>query len=124
MADPLRALWGRVLTDGRELPPSRIEIADGRITRIETASRPGDAAQRGVNDLAILRAQGWAKVERWLAVGPPRIVTLAPERDGALETIDQLIEGGVLVSLGHSGATAAQTTAGLVAGASMAAHLF
>jgi N-acetylglucosamine-6-phosphate deacetylase len=34
-------LWGRVLSDGRELPPSRIEVADGRIVHIEPAHRPG-----------------------------------------------------------------------------------
>ena len=33
-------LWGRVLSDGRELPPSRIEVADGRIVHIEPAHRP------------------------------------------------------------------------------------
>jgi len=31
---------GRVLTDGRELPPSRVECADGRIVGLEAASRP------------------------------------------------------------------------------------
>jgi N-acetylglucosamine-6-phosphate deacetylase len=33
-------LWGRVLTDGHELPPSRVEIADGRIVGIEATDRP------------------------------------------------------------------------------------
>jgi N-acetylglucosamine-6-phosphate deacetylase len=43
MAGLVRSVWGRVLTDGRELPPSRIEIADGRITRLEEAPGPGEA---------------------------------------------------------------------------------
>ena len=34
------ALWGRVLTDGRELPPSRIEVAGERIVRVEPSVRP------------------------------------------------------------------------------------
>jgi N-acetylglucosamine-6-phosphate deacetylase len=33
-------LWGRVLTDGAETPPSRVEIADGRIVAVESAGRP------------------------------------------------------------------------------------
>ena len=39
-------LWGRVLSDGRELPPARIEVAGGRITGLQAAARPapGDVA--------------------------------------------------------------------------------
>jgi N-acetylglucosamine-6-phosphate deacetylase len=33
-------LWGRVLTGGRELPPSRVEISAGSITAIEPSERP------------------------------------------------------------------------------------
>jgi N-acetylglucosamine-6-phosphate deacetylase len=33
-------LWGRVLSDGRELPPSRVHVDDGRIIHIEPACRP------------------------------------------------------------------------------------
>src|SRR3981081_2778660 len=38
------AFWGPVLTDGRELPPSRVVIADGRILAVQpsTAPFPGD----------------------------------------------------------------------------------
>jgi len=43
MGESIRSVWGRVLTDGRELPPSRIVIGDGRITRVEEASGPGEA---------------------------------------------------------------------------------
>src|SRR5947207_14538706 len=43
MAESIRALWGRVLTDGQALPPTRIEVADGHITRLEACNAPGDA---------------------------------------------------------------------------------
>ena len=33
-------LWGRVLTGGRELGPSRVELADGRIVGLEPAEAP------------------------------------------------------------------------------------
>jgi N-acetylglucosamine-6-phosphate deacetylase len=53
-----------------------------------------------------------------------RIVTLAPERPGGTEAIRRLVEAGVVVSVGHSDADAAQTTAAADAGASMVTHLF
>jgi N-acetylglucosamine-6-phosphate deacetylase len=33
-------VWGRVLTDGRELPPTRIEIREGRIVGMQATERP------------------------------------------------------------------------------------
>ena len=53
-----------------------------------------------------------------------RMVTLAPERDGALAAIKQLTAAGVLVSIGHSDATAQQVSAGARCGATMVTHLF
>jgi N-acetylglucosamine-6-phosphate deacetylase len=85
-----------------------------------------DHAHRGVHDPAVLRDASRAEIARWLETQPPSIVTLAPERPGGLEAIAQLTEAaaGVVVSLGHSGAEAAQARAGLAAGARMATHLF
>jgi N-acetylglucosamine-6-phosphate deacetylase len=53
-----------------------------------------------------------------------RLVTLAPERPGALASIDQLVEAGVLVSVGHSDATAELVSAAADHGARMVTHLF
>ncbi len=63
-------------------------------------------------------------MERWLAAGPVGAVTLAPELPGALPLIRDLTRRGVLVSLGHSDATAAQAHAGFDAGARTVTHLF
>lgn len=52
------------------------------------------------------------------------MMTLAPERDGALSAIRQLVARGVRVSMGHSDATAEQCTTGADAGASLVTHLF
>ena len=52
------------------------------------------------------------------------IVTLAPELDGAIELIGDLVAHGHHVSLGHSGATYEQAQAGIRAGARQATHLF
>jgi N-acetylglucosamine-6-phosphate deacetylase len=53
-----------------------------------------------------------------------RLLTLAPERPGALAAIDQLTAAGVLVSVGHSDATAEQVAAAAGRGARMVTHLF
>ncbi len=52
------------------------------------------------------------------------IVTLAPELDGALDLIRDLVSHGHHVSLGHSGATYEQAIEGIRAGARQATHLF
>jgi N-acetylglucosamine-6-phosphate deacetylase len=52
------------------------------------------------------------------------IVTLAPELDGALNMIRTLVETGVRVSLGHSGASFETADAAVDAGARHATHLF
>ena len=56
--------------------------------------------------------------------GVLRLVTLAPERDGALAAITALTEAGVLVSVGHSDATARQVAEAADHGARMVTHLF
>jgi N-acetylglucosamine-6-phosphate deacetylase len=53
-----------------------------------------------------------------------RLVTLAPEADGALAAVAALTAAGVEVSVGHSDATAAQVAAAATAGARMVTHLF
>ena len=53
-----------------------------------------------------------------------KLVTLAPERNGALDAIRTLTAAGVLVSVGHSDATAAQTAEAADAGARMVTHIF
>ena len=53
-----------------------------------------------------------------------RLMTLAPEADGALAAIGMLTAAGVVVSMGHSDATAAEVAAGADAGARMVTHLF
>jgi N-acetylglucosamine-6-phosphate deacetylase len=53
-----------------------------------------------------------------------RTVTLAPERAHALDAIRRLVEAGIVVSVGHSDASAEQVWAAADAGATMTTHLF
>ena len=52
------------------------------------------------------------------------IITIAPELDGAIDLIRDLVAHGHHVSLGHSGATYEEAQAGIRAGARQATHLF
>jgi len=58
------------------------------------------------------------------AVVPIRLITLAPEVAGNLETIPALIAAGYKINLGHSDASYEQTCAALNAGANGFTHLF
>lgn len=53
-----------------------------------------------------------------------RIITLAPEEEGALDFIRHLVDQGVTVSIGHSGATCAQVCAAMQAGATNVTHTY
>jgi len=59
-----------------------------------------------------------------LGAAPVRMVTLAPELDGALNLVRLAADLGVLVSLGHSAADRGAALAALEAGARGATHLF
>lgn len=65
-------------------------------------------------------------MSRWqsLAKNTIKVVTLAPELPGALPFITTFSSQGVVMSIGHTNATFAQTNAGIEAGCSQATHLF
>jgi N-acetylglucosamine-6-phosphate deacetylase len=65
-----------------------------------------------------------AVLDELLSAAAVRLVTLAPERPGALALIARLRQAGVTVSLGHTDATFEQTVAAIDAGATLVTHLF
>ena len=56
--------------------------------------------------------------------GAIRMVTIAPERDGAVAAIRQVVDAGVVAAVGHTDATYEQTRAAIDAGATVGTHLF
>jgi N-acetylglucosamine-6-phosphate deacetylase len=58
------------------------------------------------------------------ADGTLRMITLAPELEGAMELIGPLRDAGVVVAMGHSDATYEQAVAAIRAGANHVTHLF
>lgn len=78
----------------------------------------------GAQNPAYLRDPDHDELAQLLAVGGVRMVTIAPERPGALDAIRLLRDRGVVAAIGHTDATYEQTAAGIGAGASVATHLF
>ena len=52
-----------------------------------------------------------------------RLITVAPELDGAIQFIKKLVDSGVIVSLGHHNGSVSQIKNAVSAGARMATHL-
>ena len=65
-----------------------------------------------------------ALLERLLASGRIRLVTLAPELEGAGALIDLLLRRGVTVSCGHTDATAKEAATAFEQGVRTVTHLF
>ena len=63
-------------------------------------------------------------LERLVEAGPVRLVTLAPELEGADRLIELLRERGIVVSCGHSDATAAEANAAFDLGVRTVTHVF
>ena len=82
-------------------------------------------AMRGAHDPAQLRDPAdVAPAEVEPLLDGLRLITIAPERPGALLLIERLQALGVRVSLGHSAATLLEARAGYDAGATSTTHLF
>ena len=79
-------------------------------------------AKKGAQDGASIQRPDIDKLRPWSDV--VRLMTVAPEVDGALEFIRQAREIGVALSMGHTNATAAQAAAGIEAGIRHVTHTF
>jgi N-acetylglucosamine-6-phosphate deacetylase len=92
-----------------------------RTPREDAARRSADGAKAGADG-------AWSGDDILAEIAAARpdvgIVTVAPELDGALDLIRDLVAHGHHVSLGHSGATYEDAMAGIRAGARQATHLF
>ena len=80
---------------------------------------------RGAHPAASVRDPEWAEFEAIQAAAGGRIaiVTLAPERPGAIAFVGRLAQAGVVVALGHTAADGATIDAAVAAGARLATHL-
>ncbi|MFI6124692.1 N-acetylglucosamine-6-phosphate deacetylase [Streptomyces sp. NPDC051064] len=82
--------------------------------------------RKGAHSEGLLRDPDPAEVRKLLdaARGSARMVTLATELPGGIESVRLLAEHGVIAAVGHTDATYEQTVEAIDAGATVATHLF
>jgi len=120
--------------------PERMLAALGNLARVRDALPDGPAMEafhvegphispddgpRGAHPAAWVRPPDFDEFRRWqdAAQGNVRLVTLSPEWPGAAEYIERLTREGVVASIGHTRATAAQIRDAVSAGATLSTHL-
>lgn len=85
----------------------------------------GEDGPRGAHPREHVRDPDWAEFQRWQDAAEGRIlmVTVAPERTGALAFIEQLVRHGIVPAIGHTAATPQQIRDAVSAGARTSTHL-
>lgn len=80
---------------------------------------------RGAHPLEHVKEPDWDEFQRWqdIAEGKICIVTLAPEKKGAIPFIEKLVTNGIVVSIGHTNATAEDIQEAINVGAKLSTHL-
>jgi N-acetylglucosamine-6-phosphate deacetylase len=101
-------------------------VSAGRLAGIHLEGPWLSPRHAGAHEPALLREPVPADVERLLAAGAGavRMVTLAPELTGGLDTVRRLTAAGVVVGIGHTDASYELARESLDAGASVGTHLF
>src|SRR5947209_14415288 len=79
---------------------------------------------RGAHPLEHVRDPEWEEFQQFqeAAGGLIKLLTLAPEREGALTFIEKVVASGVVVAIGHTGASPEQIRDAVKAGARMSTH--
>ncbi|HEV7627146.1 MAG TPA: amidohydrolase family protein, partial [Streptomyces sp.] len=80
----------------------------------------------GAHDPALLRDPDPTEVRKLIdaARGSARMMTLAPELPGGLDSVRMLADSGVIAAVGHTDSTYDATVEAVEAGATVATHLF
>ncbi|MGV9712583.1 N-acetylglucosamine-6-phosphate deacetylase [Gordonia sp. NPDC003424] len=110
----------------REVATLRDQVHEGLIAGIHLEGPWLAESRCGAHDPALLRDPDPDELRRLLdtADGTISMVTLAPERAGAIPAIEMLQERNVVAAVGHTDATYQQARAAIAAGATVATHLF
>lgn len=110
----------------REVSVLAEQVEDGLIGGIHLEGPWLAPSKKGAHDPSALRTPEAGEISRVFAAGRGTIkmVTIAPELDGALAAISQMVDLGAIAAIGHTDASLEQTRAAIGAGASVATHLF
>jgi N-acetylglucosamine-6-phosphate deacetylase len=102
------------------------DVREGLIAGIHLEGPWLSTSRCGAHQPSLMRDPGRDELARVLAAGGGtiRMITIAPEREGALAAIGQIVEAGVVAAIGHTEATYAQTRDAISAGATVGTHLF
>lgn len=105
-----RAAWADRMVSGCHLEGPYISAEDG---------------PRGAHPKQHVRPADWSEFQKLQEASGNRIrlVTIAPEVDGAIEFIRQAVAQRVVISIGHTAATPEQIRAAVDAGAKLSTHL-
>jgi N-acetylglucosamine-6-phosphate deacetylase len=124
-------LFATLVTAGpAELLRQVSELADdvrtGQIAGIHVEGPWISTKRCGAHQPSLMRDPDPAEIDRVLDAGGGaiRMVTVAPERDGAVAAIRNIVDAGVVAAVGHTDATYEQTRAAIAAGATVGTHLF
>ena len=101
-------------------------VAEGVLAGIHYEGPYLSEVRCGAQNPAYLRDPSTEELAALIALGggAVRMVTIAPERRGALDAIKLLGSHGVVAAIGHTDATYDQTLAGIDAGATVGTHVF
>ncbi|WP_460496972.1 N-acetylglucosamine-6-phosphate deacetylase [Glycomyces tarimensis] len=101
-------------------------VKDGTLAGVHFEGPYISEAKCGAHVTSVLRDPDIAELTELIEAGDGavKMVTIAPELDGAVEAIEFLDSRGVVPSIGHTDASYEQTMAGIDAGAQSATHLF
>lgn len=102
------------------------QVEDGLLGGIHLEGPWLAPSKKGAHDPTAVRNPDPAEVARVFAAGRGtiRMVTIAPEIDGAMDAIRQMVDLGAAPAVGHTDASLEQARAAIDAGASVATHLF
>jgi N-acetylglucosamine-6-phosphate deacetylase len=111
------------LRHGRDLDPALARAIPG--IHLEGPYISPEDGPRGAHPRQHVRPPDWEEFQKLqdAAGGLIRLVTLAPESEGALAFMEKLTATGVIVAIGHTGADGRRIRDALRAGARLSTHL-
>jgi N-acetylglucosamine-6-phosphate deacetylase len=112
----------------RNLAAARESLDDGpamEAFHVEGPHISPEDGPRGAHPARWVRPPDLDEFDRWqeAAGGHVRLVTLSPEWPNTLPYIERLVREGVVVSIGHTGATREQIQDAVSAGATLSTHI-
>lgn len=99
-------------------------VKGARIQGVHVEGPYVDFEYRGAQLPSMIRKADKKEYQSWFDTGVVKIVTCAPEIDGAKEFISEAVSNGIRISIGHSQANYEQVFDASALGATQATHLF